>query len=151
MDKTPLNSSALYKIKAISSPCDSWRRGGSIMFRWFLFKLQIKLPVLSLLQGKVSITLGLMSHLRDGPMMALGLKIWSMRSACGQTLQPFLNKCSPCVWLLFSLPTGKLPPAGRNSWTNNFPLHTRLSLLWESFCLKITHFWQQAAENRKEN
>lgn len=49
------------------------------MFRWFLFKLQIKLSVLSLLQGKVSIT--------SGPGWPWGFKY----AARGQTLKPFLN------------------------------------------------------------
>lgn len=65
-----------------------------------------------------------------------------------QTLQPFLNKCPPCV---NALVPSKFAPDGKHSWINNFPLHTRLSLLWESFCLKIISFWQQAAENRMKN
>lgn len=61
------------------------------MLRWFLLELQAELPVLSLLQGKVSITLGQMSH--DGP----GAQNIEHEVSTSQTLQPFLNKCPPCV------------------------------------------------------
>lgn len=211
LNKPPLSSPELFVSKTnevISSRCGSWESGENreaektvAIFRSFLFKLQVKMSVLSLFRDENSACLAfkdVMSSLKlQGIWDSLMLRLyqhftipaqWLYTSAENSFLSSLLregqqsHRLSPfsgadmhfwwcfysstvnCVlkisitlsspYLTAFFPSHRqisscfLLPAGRHSWINNFPLHTWLGLLklWESFCLKMTRFWQQAAE-----
>lgn len=104
------------------------------------FKLQIRLPVLSLFQGKVSIRLVQMSHLRGGPWCSMGSKYGAWGQHEVRPYSPSQISVLPVSDCSFPLHLLLFTSCWIHSWINNCPLHTGLSFLWEAFALKSPIF-----------